>query len=235
MCSSAWSLAALAEPLTLPGQMNACATLVNFESTAIGPLPNPVVIESLQFATPGSGLGVASVASFGANGGNVNGRTLPPRPSGTYTGTPYANVTIVLPFPASEIGLGWFDSNFNGNRLEVYSADGTLLETVNVPTFPTGGCCAAFVGVRRPSVDVTRVVCRVSASNDVYSIDNIRVLYGVTSPVSISRCAGSSATFAVVAHNAGSFTYQWRKDGTPIDTNANSSAATANRILTNVG
>lgn len=54
-------------------------------------------------------------------------------------------------------------------------------------------------------------------------------------PSPIVACPASSATFTVTASAASPFAYQWRKNGTPINTLANPSAATATLTLTNVG
>lgn len=56
-------------------------------------------------------------------------------------------------------------------------------------------------------------------------------------PVVQSPCRGSAATFTVAAHGtAGPFTYQWRKDGVPIDSSetGNPSAATATLMLDDI-
>jgi hypothetical protein len=224
-----------AEPLTSESQMDPCALLTTFESLPIGVQPNPSTIDQLEYFTPGAGLGIASVAGFSANGTVVSDRSLLPRPQGVFGGDSYADMVMLLPVPAREIGLGWFDPNLAGNRLEVYSVTGALLESIDVPTFPPGGCCATFVGIRRPTAEIVRVVVRVGASDDVYGIDNVRVTYGVIPPQARTVCRSGSATFSVTTAGAGPFTYLWRKDGTPIDPLANSSAATATLVLTNVG
>ncbi len=46
-------------------------------------------------------------------------------------------------------------------------------------------------------------------------------------PEAMITCPGGDAMFMVTAGGIGPFTYQWRLDGTPIDTMANPSAATA--------
>lgn len=237
---SAWLVAAFsgfvnAEPITSPSQMNGCNWLIDFESLPIGALSNPVTIEDVVCWTPGDGLGIASVAEFGANGGHVEENTLVPRPTGTFVGAPYADIEMTLPVPASEIAMGWFDSNFSGNRVEVYDSNGALIEAIAVNTFPTGGCCADFVGIRRPTAEIFRVVAHVSNGNDVYSIDKFRVTYGaVVSPTLSDICLGDTATFSVTTAGDTPLTYQWRKSEVPIDSLVNPSAATENLTITQV-
>ena len=57
-----------------------------------------------------------------------------------------------------ELGLGWFDPNFEGNILRAYDARGGLLESANPALFPpsTGG--EAFIGIRRGAVVVVAPV-----------------------------------------------------------------------------
>ncbi|MFN8818028.1 MAG: GC-type dockerin domain-anchored protein [bacterium] len=53
-------------------------------------------------------------------------------------------------------------------------------------------------------------------------------------PSARTLCAGGSTTFQVVAVTVGSPTYQWRRNGTPINVVANPSAATASLTLPSV-
>ena len=48
-------------------------------------------------------------------------------------------------------------------------------------------------------------------------------------------CAGGTATFTATANGTPPFTYQWRRNGQPINTSLNPSAATATLTITNVG
>ncbi len=58
--------------------------------------------------------------------------------------------------------------------------------------------------------------------------------FAVSSPIPVTNCPGSEAAFSITPTGTGPFTYQWRKGGAPIDTNANPSATTATLALTNV-
>ncbi|MFN7429764.1 MAG: GC-type dockerin domain-anchored protein [bacterium] len=61
----------------------------------------------------------------------------------------------------------------------------------------------------------------------------VRVGIG-TQPVPISTCASPAATFTTSASGTPPFTYQWRRNGTPIDPQANASAATATLTIPSV-
>ena len=52
-----------------------------------------------------------------------------------------------------------------------------------------------------------------------------------TQPVSDSSCTSGNASFTVAALGTGPFTYQWRKNGVPINSETNSSAVTATLSL----
>jgi hypothetical protein len=54
-------------------------------------------------------------------------------------------------------------------------------------------------------------------------------------PQSAAACPTRIAVLNVSALGSGPFTYQWRKDGTPIDSLTNPSAATATLTLSNIG
>ncbi len=58
--------------------------------------------------------------------------------------------------------------------------------------------------------------------------------FAVSSPIPVTNCPGSEAAFSITPTGTGPFTYQWRKGGAPIDTDANPSATTATLTLTNV-
>jgi len=98
--------------------------------------------------------------------------------------SPYVDLRIDFVGAIGEVGLGWFDPNFSGNRLEVYSSSNSLLEFAEIPTGPTGGSFAAFRGIRRSQNDISYAIARVSNSNDVYSIDNVSFGTAVPEPSS---------------------------------------------------
>jgi hypothetical protein len=53
-------------------------------------------------------------------------------------------------------------------------------------------------------------------------------------PVTVAVCPAATATFSIVASGNGPFAYRWSRGSTPIDVNANPSAATADLTLTSV-
>ena len=57
----------------------------------------------------------------------------------------------------------------------------------------------------------------------------------VSDPADVSVCPQGDAVFQVQASGSGPFTYQWRRDGVPINVNTNASAATSTLVLASVG
>jgi hypothetical protein len=53
-------------------------------------------------------------------------------------------------------------------------------------------------------------------------------------PTSVATCADGTITFSVTTAGTAPFTYQWRKDGSPIETATNPSATTATLTLSNI-
>ncbi|MBX9738174.1 MAG: immunoglobulin domain-containing protein [Phycisphaerales bacterium] len=72
----------------------------------------------------------------------------------------------------------------------------------------------------------------VTTSNAALSLNATTSIF--QNPVSVSRCPGESATFSVTATGSGTLTYQWRRNGTNIDTLANPSAATSALVIASV-
>lgn len=205
---------AVAQPAVSSTRTSECAVVIDFEDLPIGVVSNPLQYKGVSIWTPGDGLGIFSVMGFGAHGGAVFGKTLIPRPRGTTPlGIPFADIEIVLPRNAREVSLGWFDPNFEGNELRAYSSDGVLLESVTVPTFATGGCCAAYIGISRDMADISKIVARVSSPLDVYAIDNIHITYGFTQPHSSAACIGTSSEMAVTLDTSPNTSYQWYRNG----------------------
>lgn len=212
---------AAAEPLTGPDQMDPCGvgTLLTFESLTPGAITSPLTIGDFTFSA-GPGLGVVSIAGFGANGSIVNGLTLHPLPSASLGTAPYTTLTIELRLPAREFGLGWFDPNFTGNLMRVYNSAGTLLEEIAPQLGPPGGCCASWRGVRRPTNEIARIEIIPADGTDVFTIDHVRAtippLISPQPPSSALLCPGAARTLSVSAFGTGPITYQWRRDTTPI-------------------
>jgi hypothetical protein len=57
-------------------------------------------------------------------------------------------------------------------------------------------------------------------------------IYSHPQPTSV--CLGGSASFTVIASGTGPFTHRWQKDGDPIDTSENPSAATSTLFVSNI-
>ncbi|MCB9840477.1 MAG: hypothetical protein H6809_02355 [Phycisphaeraceae bacterium] len=179
---------ALAEPIASPSAMSPHGLTVDFESQPFGPVASPLTIAGLTFTASGGDLSIYSVTQWAANGTFVEGATL--RPAIGSSSNPHTDIEITLPAPAREVGLGWFDPNFSGNELRVFGTGASPLETLAVPSFPAGGCCAAFVGIRRAEGDIVRVVAHVSSPSDFYSIDNVRITFACPPDLTAGAIAG---------------------------------------------
>ncbi len=67
---------------------------------------------------------------------------------------------------------------------------------------------------------------------DIITVTRACVPAGVAQdPAPATACLGGTAVFTVVGSGSGPFTYQWRKEGVPIDTGLNPSAATDTLVL----
>jgi hypothetical protein len=156
-------------------QMSTGASLMTFEDMPVGTLgAGPVRIGNITFSSAG-GLSIASIAGYAADGTVVNNRTLQPV-SSPLVGPPshYVPLTMTFDNAVAEVGFGWFDPNFEGNKIEAYDASGNLLEVGYVALSPVGGFGAAFIGVRRETNEIKSIVVINPSIDDVYSIDNIR-------------------------------------------------------------
>lgn len=184
---------ALGQIVTDPSAMNGAATVLDFESLPIGPAANPLTLGNVTFSC-GSGLGIASVAPWGANGTEVSERTLLPFSSGDFQfGPPYTPITLTFATPVREIGLAWFDPNDPGNWFRAYDSGGALLGEGSPQLGTPGGCCAAFIGFVSATPAIKTVVVTPAHGDDVYSIDNVRVFPGFPPPQSYCTAKASSS------------------------------------------
>ena len=129
----AGALSAHGDILTDPGELSETNTILDFESLSSGAISNPLAIGDATFSSS-TEMFINDVSGFGADGSFVSGNTLA---SDNFTES-YVDIRMDFADDVGEIGLGWFDPNFFGNRLEVYSSSDSLLEVTDVPTGPVG-------------------------------------------------------------------------------------------------
>ncbi len=192
---SAVAAVSSADIITNENQMSTGSSLMTFEDMPVGTLgAGPVRIGNITFSSTG-GLSISSIAGYAADGTEVHNKTLQAVTS-PLVGPPnqYVPMTLTFDNAVAEVGLGWFDPNFEGNKLEAYDGNGNLLETGYVALGPIGGMEAAFIGVRRNTNDIKSVRVINPSVNDVYSIDNVR-----TNTIPTPGAAGALAAGGLVA------------------------------------
>lgn len=173
---------AKASVITDPAQIDAgAAAIITFEGMSLGLQPSPLTLGDVTFSAE-TGLGIASVAPYGADGTEVAGLTLKPDPSMTYDSGPYGTMVIAFADPISQFLVGWFDPNGPGNVARAFDGDGKLLEEGAVQSGPPGGCCAAWIGFVRATANIHSVHIVPSAPDDWYGIDNLHYVVGVSDP-----------------------------------------------------
>jgi hypothetical protein len=163
--------------ITDPSQLSPNPTIIDFEDVNTGGnlvtiLPNPVTFGDVMFTSLTGTLSVfdISLAGWTADGTEVASKTLFPG------GEPDSAISIIFANPIAEFLLGWGDPNFPGNVLRAYDANGNLLEEAAVALGPPGGGHAAWVGFRRSTADIARIIVQPDQSlpsGDDYVIDNI--------------------------------------------------------------
>ena len=168
---------AWAVPIT-QAELNPSNTFIDFETLSFGPQSNPLTISGARFSSP-TILNITDITSISIiladekfptlNGGRVLVTVTAP----DLNGFPYVDTTIEFDQPVSEIGFGWGDPNLVGNVLSAFAGDGSLLEQVTPALHPAGGCCASFVGLRRSSNEIAKVLIHTAAPHDWYWIDHV--------------------------------------------------------------
>lgn len=174
--------AAAADVINDPADLAASAAIVTFESSAPGAQPSPLTVDGLTFSAP-TGLGIASVDGYGANGTEVSNLTLKPDTTIFYDGGPYSPIHITFPAPISQFLVGWFDPNYPGNVAKALGAGGEVLEEGSPALGPKGGLEAAWIGFVRPQADIHAVDIVPASPDDWYGIDNVMYVVGV-----VARC-----------------------------------------------
>jgi hypothetical protein len=115
-------------------------------------------------------LSVFDASHWPANGTAITSKTLFPGAE------PDSAISIEFAQPVSEILLGWGDPNFEGNVLRAFDASGNLLEEAAVELGSPGGGHAAWIGFKRQTADIKKVIVQPNQSQpngDDYVIDNV--------------------------------------------------------------
>lgn len=164
----------LAAPITHPSQLSPNQTLIDFENFNGGTLlPNPLTIGNATFTSLTGMLSILDITASGwaVDGTEVASKTLFPG------GEPDSAIAITFATPVAEFLLGWGDPSFPGNVLLAYDVHGNLLEQAAVALGPPGVIHAAWIGFRRSTADIARIVVQPDQSlsnGDDYVIDNVR-------------------------------------------------------------
>ena len=153
-------------PITDPSQLSPNPTIIDFET--VPNVTNPLIIGDVTFTSITASLSLLNVntPSWPVAGVEVAGQTLFPG------GEPDSAILITFANPVSEFLLGWGDPNFPGNFLRAYDSSGYLREDIAVPYGPINGVFAAWVGFKRATADIKKVLV-LPVNNDDYVIDNI--------------------------------------------------------------
>jgi hypothetical protein len=160
-----------------PAQLSANAVVIDLEDVDTGgnlltSLPNPASFGGVSFFSLTGSLSVfdITISGWAADGTEVASKTLFPG------GEPDSAIAVTFATPVSEVLIGWGDPNFPGNGLRAYDADGTLLEEALVEIGQPGGGHATWIGFKRSTADIARVIIQPDQSlpsGDDYVIDNI--------------------------------------------------------------
>ena len=160
--------------LSNPSQLTPDFKLIDFENFSGGQVfSGPLTVGGATFTSLTGQLSILDITASGwpADGTEISSKTLFPG------GEPDSAIAITFIKPVSQILLGWGDPNFPGNVLRAYDAAGNLLEQAAVPTGPTGGVFATWIGFKRPTADIAKIVVQPdqsAPSGDDYVIDDLR-------------------------------------------------------------
>lgn len=198
LASVGLTLCANAEPLTNPAQLSPGNSVLTFTGRAAGPIGVAPTIQCVQFSSP-QGMSIVDLSLQPYVGPLVSGAAIHPLPGPIGSGL-YINTSIVFNPPVSEVGLGCWDPNIAGGLFRVFNANSQLLEQVVVPVQPVGGAGASFVGIRRPTREITLAVFFPGASTDSYALDNIS--FG---PACYANCDCSTSSPALSANDFSCF------------------------------
>jgi hypothetical protein len=110
----------------------------------------------------------------------VDGFALGIRPAAPQGGT----ITLTFAVPVLQVGLGIFDPNFGGTKVEFFGVGDVLLASLALDLFPPGGSGADYVGLVPPPISSIAKVVVTAAPGDHLWIDN--VAYGVPEPATLA-------------------------------------------------
>lgn len=185
-----------AEILTNPSQLSPNFSLIDFENVTAA---NPLVVDGVIFTSLTGSLSIFDASHWPANGTVISSKTLFPG------GEPDSAISIEFAEPVSEVLIGWGDPNFDGNVLQAFGLDGSLLEEAPVELGPIGGVHAAWIGFKRATPDIKRVVIQPDQSRfngDDYVVDN--VYFGASPRALLSMLIGKVVALNVRAGIANS-------------------------------
>jgi hypothetical protein len=170
LCWAASSVSGMT--ITDPSQLSPNSTIIDFENLGLTFTPNPLILGDVTFTSLTGTLTLFNISGsgFAQNLEQISSFTLFPGAE------PDSAIVIEFASPISEFLLGWGVPNFPGNVLRAYDANGNLLEEAAVALGPPGGGHAAWIGFRRSTGDIVRIIVQPDQSlpsGDDYVIDNI--------------------------------------------------------------
>lgn len=158
-------------PISDPGQLEPTATIIDFESFAVG-TTEPIVIDGVTITDDNT-----SVTS------SIRAQAWTQYPGifeGQYFGLGTGDRGYIIEFnaPIAQFGMGIFDPNLTGNVLRALDSGGNVLEQLisnidpEFPVGPTGGVFSTFVGFVRQQNDIKRIEL-IHVAGDWLAIDTV--------------------------------------------------------------
>ena len=129
-------------------------------------------------------------------------------------------------FTVSATGTGALTYQWKKNGSNV-----TANATATTATLTLSGIAAGDAA--NYTVDVTGTCGTVTSSSAALSINTATSI--ATQPTAVTQCAGTTANFSVSGSGQGTLSYQWRKDGSALTGETNSTLAVANIATVNAG
>jgi subtilisin-like proprotein convertase family protein len=129
-------------------------------------------------------------------------------------------------FTVSATGTGALTYQWKKNGSNV-TANATATTATLTLSGITGDAAADY------TVDVTGTCGMVSSTTAALSINSATAISA--QPTAVTQCAGTTANFSVTGSGQGTVSYQWRKDGSVLNGETNSTLAVANIATINAG